>query len=356
MFVDADQFSLPDRLEKQVAPFTQRSEDVLQQLDVVIKTGEQLEQESHDRIRQAAIAAYSALDEATADLLRVQRGTARLSRVDPAIITKLNLATARFVELHSVGDTNAWKLGKDSAALMSFGDSTKTFRLTLQSEHAKLTQQLTDHSAARDRHKSHLSTLKSEESTIRSRRTRAVDDSENGWNQVAFFFKPSARDNLQTIISDADAGLERNRAAQRAADNKIRVLYLLDTLIGWATRALDVVSAAVARVAQDFQAKFARVVGAQQVSDRLFAGLLGMANVVRDGEFGSSRDNSLRVVLEVLRRFHGLRADHAALEIPGIGERRIQRAICEGLGEEGVRRLMEPPEAVEEGEEGVNSL
>ncbi len=342
-------------MDKQVAPFTKRAEDVLQQLDAAIKTGEQLERETHEKVRGAATSAYQALDEAVAGLLAIQRGTARLQRVDPSIISKLDVAVERFSDLHKVGNTNAWKLGKDAAALISFSDNTKTFTGTLQEERQKLKRQLKEHADGRGRHKEQLNVLKRDEGTIKSRRSKAVDESENGWNQVAFFFKPSARDNLKTIISDADDSLRKNSASQREVNNKIRVLYLLDTLIGWAMRALDVVTATVARIAQDFQAKFQRITSAQQTSDRLFEGLLGMSNAIRDTEFRTSRDNSLRVVLDVLRRYHGLRVDHASLEIPGIEERRIHRAICEGLGEAGVRRLLEPPAPVE-GDDAINDM
>jgi hypothetical protein len=345
----------PDRLEKQVAPFTQRAEDVLQQLDAGIKTGEQLERETHEKVRGAAISAYAALDDAVTHLLTIQRGTARLQRVDPAVINKLELAAERFSSLHKSGDTNAWKLGKDASALMSFGDNTKKFSSTLQEERQRLKRQLKEHAAGRDRHKEELKVHQRDEDTIKARKRKAVRSSEDGWNKVAFFFKPSEKDKLTSIISDADKDLEKNGKSQRAVNNKIRVLYLLDTLIGWAMRALDVVIATVSRIAQDFQAKSRHILTAQQSSDRLLAGLLGMSNAIRDTNFRTSRDNSLRVTLDVLSRYHELRADHPSLDIPGIEERRIHRAICNGLGEAGVRKLMEPPAPVDT-DDAINDM
>jgi len=324
-----------------------QADDVLQQMDVIIKTSEQLERETHDKVHEAAISAYQALDDAVAGLLAIQRGTARLQRVDPGIISKLDLAAERFGYLHKVGDTNAWKLGKDASALMSFGDSTKTFAETLQQERNKLQRQLKEHNDTRGRHKEQLNALRESEESLRVRRRKAVAELEDGWNQLAYIFDSSPKKRYERMISEADQGLEKNASSQREVNSKIQGLHLLDTLIGWAMRALDVLTASVARIAQDFQAKFRRILMAQQISDRLFAGLLGISNAIHDTNFRTSRDNSLHVVVNVLRRYHELRADHGALDIPGIAERRIQRAICVKLGEGGVRKLMEPPAPVD---------
>ncbi|KAL2126680.1 hypothetical protein VTI74DRAFT_421 [Chaetomium olivicolor] len=346
-----------ERLEKQVAPFTQRADDVLQQLDAVIKTGERLEEETHEKVHQASISAYQALEDAVSGLVTIPRGTARIQRADAGIMNMVDLAVERFRYLHKVSETNAWKLGNDAAALISFADSTKAFKNTLQEERQKLKRQLRDHDEARARHKDQLKTLKTQEDVLEERRRKAVRKLEAWWNEIAFVIIPSSEKNLKAVISDAEEGIRKNKSSQRAVDNQIRGLYLLDTLIKWAMRALDVVMETVARVAQDFQAKFERITTAQQISDRLFAGLLEIANKIQDTDFRTTRDNSLRVVLAVLRLYHELRMDRRALDIPGIEERRIHRTICERLGEDGVKQLMLPPApVVDDDDDVVNSM
>jgi hypothetical protein len=325
-------------------------------LDVIIKTGEQLETETHERVRRAAVSAYQALEEAVESVLKLERGNARIQRVDPSVLTKLDVAVTRFDNLHKVSSTNAWKLGKDSAALMAFSDNTKTFQGTLQEERQKLKTQLKNNAAARGRHKDHLNTLRKSEDTYNVRLKTARRELERGVNQLLFILSPSSKKEQESIMADAKKGLLGNQGQQKVVDNKIRALYMLDTLIGWAMRALDVVQASVARVAQDFQAKFRLVTDAQQVSDRLFAGLLGLANTIRDTNFQTTRDNSLRVVLAVLGRYHELRDDHAALEIPGIEDRRIHRAIVDRMGRDGVQKLLEPPQPADDGDDAINDM
>ncbi|KAK4035463.1 hypothetical protein C8A01DRAFT_48352 [Parachaetomium inaequale] len=345
-----------ERLEKQVAPFTQQAENVLQQLDTIIKTGEQLEKETHQRVRQAAISAYQALQEAVESALTIQRGNARIQRVDPTVSTKLDAAVASFKKLHEVSSTNAWKLGKDSAALMSFGDNTRTFKTTLSEERQRLKQQLRNNNEARQRHKQHLGRLKASHADHDARRRGAIQKLNNGLNQFAYIFSPSSRDEQKAIETDAEKNLKQNESAQKGVDNKIRALYMLDTLIGWAMRALDVVTESVARIAQDFQAKFQLITNAQEKSNKLFAGLLGLVNKINVTDFRTTRDNSLRVVLDVLGQYHELRTDHDSLEIPGIGERRIHTAIVDKLGKEGVDQLLEPPKPADDGDDTINSM
>ncbi|KAK3291494.1 uncharacterized protein B0H64DRAFT_469226 [Chaetomium fimeti] len=343
-----------ERLEKQVAPFTQQAENVLQQLDVIIKTGEQLEKETNERVRSAAVSAYQALQDAVEGVLKIERGNARIQRVDPSVLAKLDSAVASFENLHKVSSTNAWKLGKDSAALMSFGDNTKTFKVTLEEERQKLKTQIKNNIAARQRHKDHVEKLKKGESTYRSRARTAREELDDEWNKIGYAFKPSSRDKQKLILSNASKALEENLREQKGVDSKIRGLYMLDTLIGWAMRALDVVKASVERVAQDFQAKFQLITDAQQTSDKLFAGLLGLANTIKDTNFRTSRDNSLRVVLAVLSRYHKLRYDYTSLEIPGIEERRIHRAIVDRMGNDGAKKLLEPPKPADDDDDAIN--
>ncbi|KAH6623345.1 hypothetical protein F5144DRAFT_583002 [Chaetomium tenue] len=312
-------------------------------MDVIIKTGEQLEKETNERVRAAAISAYRDLEAAVEAVLKIERGNARIERVDPDALAKLDVAVASFENLNKVSSTNAWKLGNDSAALMSFGDNTKTFKATLEGERQKLKTQIKNNVATRQRHKDHLNTLQKNEATYDARRREARRKIENGWNQFISIFDSSSENNQRSILADASKAVTDNQREQRAVDSKIRALYMLDTLIGWALRALDVVKASVDRVAQDFQAKFRLITDAQQVSDKLFAGLLGLANTIRDTNFRNTRDNSLRVVLAVLGRYHELRDDHSSLEIPGIEDRRIHRAIVDKVGRDGVKTLLEPP-------------
>lgn len=345
-----------ERLEKQVAPFTQNAENVLQQLDVIIKTGEQLELETHERVRSAAVSAYRTLEEAVESVLKIERGNARIQRVDPGVLTKLEAAVASFENLHKVSSTNAWKLGKDSAALMSFGDNTKNFKGTLEEERQKLKTQLKNNAAARGRHKDHMETLKKSEDTYNIRRVTARRELEKGINQFLSIFDGSSQRNQEAIMANATKAILENQREQRGVNNKIRGLHMLDTLIGWAMRALDIVKASVARIEQDFQTKFRLVTNAQQASDKLFAGLLGIANTIRDANFRTTRDNSLRVVLVVLPRYHELRDDHAPLQIPGIEERRIHRAIVNRVGRDGVQKLLEPPQPAEDEDNSINDL
>ncbi|KAH6613655.1 hypothetical protein B0J18DRAFT_61832 [Chaetomium sp. MPI-SDFR-AT-0129] len=357
--LDADTSVLKtiERLDKEVAPFTSQSENILQQVDVIIKTGEQLELETHTRVRNAAIDAYKVLQEAVDTILEVKRGNARLQRVDPTIIPKVERAIEAFDNLSKVSSSNAWKLGKDSSALMSFGDNTKTFRGTLDDERAKLVTQLQTNDETRDRHKKHQKRLQDQEADYLSRRRRAHGELDDFFNNLGYAFAPSGRENQRAIIRSAEESLKTNRSAQRAVQNKIRGLYLLDTLIRWATRALDVVIESVARIAQDFQAKFRRITDAQQIHDRLFAGLLSIANAVQDANIKTSRDNALRVVLGVLKKYHDLRVDHSSLDIPGIEDRPIQTNIVKKLGESAVRQLLLPPVPPEDdGDNSINDL
>ncbi|KAK4139272.1 uncharacterized protein C8A04DRAFT_33271 [Dichotomopilus funicola] len=346
-----------ERLDKEVAPFTTQSEDVLQQVDVIFKTAEQLELETQTRVRNAAIDAYKALQEAVDTILEIKRGNARLQRVDPTAIPKVDRAIEAFDNLSKVSSNNAWKLGKDNSALMSFGDNTKTFRGTLDEESAKLKTQLQTNEDTRTRHKAHLKKLQEQESDYLSRKRRANRELDDVLNNIGYVFAPSGRENQRAIIRSADESLKTNRTTQRGVINKIRGLHLLDTLIRWASRALDVVIESVARIAQDFQAKFRRITDAQQTHDRLFAGLLSIANAVQDANIKTSRDNALRVVLGVLKKYHDLRVDHSSLDIPGIEDRPIQTNIVKKLGESTVRQLLLPPVPPEDdGDDAINNM
>jgi hypothetical protein len=321
-------------------------------MDAVIKTGELLEKETHDKVHAAAIAAYQALADAVGDLLAITESNRAIKRVAPGVLSKLDVAVARFRDLSTAGKTNAWKLGKDAAILTSFSETTRNFNITLNQEKEKLIQQLRNNSEAKARHKSHLNTLKRSEAEYEERRYNAIRELDSFW----ITFTPSVRKNQEKIKAEAEDGLHKNRISQRDFDNKIRVLYLLDTLIGWALRALDVVIQSVARIAQDFQVKYARILHAQDLSGQLEVGLLDLANKIDVTELRMTRDHSLRVVMDVLTLYHMLRIKQAALQIPGIEEHRIQKNIMEKLGEEGVKQLLQPPAPVQDGDDVVNSM
>ncbi|KAH6842265.1 hypothetical protein B0I37DRAFT_381539 [Chaetomium sp. MPI-CAGE-AT-0009] len=189
-----------------------------------------------------------------------------------------------------------------------------------------------------------------------SRRRAARRELDSVSNQLVYLFDSSGADKQKSIMYNATRALEENWRQQKGLENKIRGLYLLDTVIGWAMRALDVVRESVERVAQDFQAKFQFIANAQQAADKLFAGLLGLANTIQDTNFKTSRDNSLRVVLAVLDRYHELRDDYKELEIPGIEERRIYRAIVDRLGRDGVKMLLEPPKPVDDDNDAISRM
>ena len=116
-------------------------------------------------------------------------------------------------------------------------------------------------------------------------------------------------------------------------------LYKLASAARLAGAATISLMARIAKISNDFDKTFDDVTGSQEKAAKLWKGLLGLRAKIENTDYKSTRDNSLRIVLQLLTADDRLFSSSSfAADV----EHYIKRRIEETLGGEALSKLLEP--------------
>ncbi|KAF3071885.1 hypothetical protein CFAM422_005798 [Trichoderma lentiforme] len=295
-----------------------------------------LESNCDENLRDTGHDAYSAIEHVVTELLTIERGAARIERVDKSIVVKLDLVTKRFIHLCELGRQVVWNVGTRATMCMADGDNATRFVFTLESEMRALEIQC---AAVRDTKIEHEKSLRLYQALEgeRQRRVYLARDVASSWsNRLLGFFSGSTRERLKRDVEEAEQRLHMNLYQQRAACDSIEALHRLEMFHQETWTGMGNLRDKAQSVAGSFKHEFKRVTEVKEVKDKVFENLLNLRNKIQDPEFRTTRDSSLRLVMELFRTDDDSWCGQGCV---GFLEQKITEAICN-------RRL----EAEEEGE------
>lgn len=266
------------------------------------------------------------------ELLTIERGTARIEKVDKGVVVKLDLVVERFSHMCELGRQAAWNFGTKATMCMADGDNATRFVFTLESDMRALETQCAGVRDARTEREKSLRLFQALEGA-RWREVHHARDAASSWaNRFLGFFSRSTRERLKRDVEEAEQRLHRNLYQQRVAWDSIEALHRLEIFHQEIWASMGELRDKAQSVAGGFKHEFKRVTGVQEVKDRVFGNLLNLRNKIQDLEFRRTRDSSLRLVVELIRTDDDSWCGQGCV---GHFEERITRAIStRRLGEE----------------------
>jgi NAD-specific glutamate dehydrogenase len=144
---------------------------------------------------------------------------------------------------------------------------------------------------------------------------------------------------LNQDVDNARNRVNKNEWEKNQSKEKMENFYQLGILTRNASSTLVVLKERVKTISDGFDDEFKAVTTAQDVETELWKGLKELKNNIWSPDFTSTRDNSLRLILQLLT------ADDEVFlrqEYYEETEKRIKAAIRTKLGEDAVEKLTAP--------------
>ncbi|KAI1342875.1 hypothetical protein F5Y15DRAFT_371281 [Xylariaceae sp. FL0016] len=304
-----------------------------------LSTLKSLEEENSHQVHDAAHVAYDSLVAVVGALLTVDRGDKRIARADATIVEKLDKVVANFQKLHDTSKENAWELGVGATACMTLGDTATRFVDDLEGRMRNLNAQIPGVWSIKCERDDEWKSARDAERDRRRGLDNARSSRDDGGNKFLGFFDSSVITRLDNDVRNAENRLNENLDHQRQARDKMETYYQLAVFHHNASAAIAGLRDKVKTTASDFDVEFKRVTDAQRVEDHLWSGLLDLRNKVLSSDFKSTRDNSLRVILDLLKTDDDIKLGHDCLDT---AEARIKEDICGRLGGNAVQLLTAP--------------
>lgn len=141
---------------------------------------------------------------------------------------------------------------------------------------------------------------------------------------------------LDNSLQDARSRFAKNQYDQRQARDEMTEYYKFAI---WCRNAGSVVlelKRQVQYASEVFDVEYSKVTTAQSVENGLWDGLMGLRNQIDQTDYKTTRDNSLRVILQLLQMDDKIFLRHQLYEDT---EDAIKLAIKEKMGEDALARL-----------------
>ncbi|KAI0206633.1 hypothetical protein F4808DRAFT_466644 [Astrocystis sublimbata] len=337
--VDIDPYGRRGQIQRHFWYLEHESQTLQQTLTEKINSLNSLKNDQYQKVHDAAHTAYDSLVAVVDSLLTLESGGRRIARVDKTIVDKLEQVVANFAKLSEISKQNAWELGVGATQCMVLGDGATTFVGDLDLRMVTLNSQISGIWTIKQQADNDLNFLQLEESDRRRGVDRARDGRNDGGNKFLGFFDSGVIERLDRDVRNAESRLAENQQRQNQTRDKITTYYQLTMFHKNASAAIAGIKDQVKVLAAEFDTEFKRVIDAQKAEDRLWGGLLDLRNKVLSSDFVSTRDNSLRVILELLQLDDGIDLNHDCLEA---AELKIKGKVCARLGDNAVIELTAP--------------
>ncbi|KAL7909520.1 hypothetical protein GGI35DRAFT_479786 [Trichoderma velutinum] len=304
--------------------FKWQTQDLQKSLCGRLDESQHLESDCDEKLRDSGHNAYSAVEDVVAELLTIERGAARIERVDKGMVVKLDQAAERFSYLCELGGRVVWDIGTKATMCMADGDNATRFVFTLESEMKALEIQRTGVRDARIEQEKSLCLFR----TLEGERWREVNharEAASSWrNRLLGVPSRSTRGRLKRDVEEAEQRLQKNLYQQRVVCDKIEALHRLEIFHQDTWTRMGELRDKAQSAAGGFKQEFKRVTEVKEVKDKVFENLLNLRNKIQDAEFRRTRDSSLRLVVELLRTDNDSWCGQGCL---GFFEERITEAI-----------------------------
>ncbi|SCO90185.1 uncharacterized protein FRV6_14313 [Fusarium oxysporum] len=330
--------------EEKIIIIQKRVSRLLRDTDALFLQGNQtkssvLEQEAEDRqqVKGAGDSAYAALERAVQRLLELPSSRDEVSEQDPNIVGIFHHAIKQFEDLSKTSQTNTYQLGTAAANYDSF--------ISVISMHdGKVDSQFSSwNKEQKAAHDSMLVCQKTKSECDRKHRelTQQLSDARGERSSFGGWVSSGFSNTLDDKISTIEKRIDENKKKYDEAEENEKWNKRLRTEAMYGRKACRDLKVRIKALNKEFATELLRVNKSQLVESSLWRGLLELSSMVEDPKFLSSRDNSLRLVLKVLKadddKFgSGDRYAHV--------EERIKLAIIGRWGEDGLKKLLIPGE------------
>ncbi|KAK3319435.1 hypothetical protein B0H66DRAFT_575862 [Apodospora peruviana] len=297
-----------------------------------------LEAENRQQIIDSAKIAYDSLESVVAALLLIEKGDRFLSRQSETIVEALDAAGAKFSALSAVSEENMQELGVKAGDCMELGDSAGNYITMLEARVQALNGLIPAMFEIKRSHDRVLQDKRNREHELRSQLNSAQSSVDDFGNNFLGFFDSSVMRNAEQRLRDARSSLEDNQRQQNQAADDVRRFYRVAIATRNASAAIYGLKVMVKDVSEKFDAEYKAVTDVQDAENRLCEGLLQLRNQIVAGDWTTTRDKSLQVVLRLLAAddelFQG-QPQYRDVEV------RIKEAIVAKMGDCAIQELVD---------------
>ncbi|KAL7917192.1 hypothetical protein ACQKWADRAFT_324846 [Trichoderma austrokoningii] len=260
-----------------------------------------LESDYDQKIRDSGHDAYNTVENVVMELLTIEKGTDRISRVKKDMMGKLDLVANQFGSLCHISEQFVWNLGSRAVMCMANGDNATRFVFELESDIRVLETECTGIYNARIEREKSLRLFRELEGDIRLGVFHACDTASKKRNRFLGFFHRKTRERLARGVEEAQQRLHNNLHQQRVACESIEALRSLERFYQDTWVRMGELRDQAHGVAGGFKDEFKRVTEVQEAKNKVFDNLLEVRNKICDAKFRETRDSSLRLVVELFR-------------------------------------------------------
>nr|CDP31114.1 Putative protein of unknown function [Podospora anserina S mat+] len=297
-----------------------------------------LEAKAVRRTEDRAKVACGSLEVVVHSLLLIERGDKTLSRQSSTIVETLDSTAAKFSNLSQVSEEHMWELGVEAGDCMELKDSVGCFLDNLEAKISELNSfvpHVFDQKARQDRL---VDERRSREKALADHYRNAQNALGNVGNVIANFFDRAVMRNARHRLKLAHTALADNRREQERAQSMSRAYYQLAMTVRNLSAAIYSLQITLEKLKQDIGEKYSYVTDKQSAETRLCRGLLDLRNQIVSGDWTTTRDHSLQVVLKLLTAGDAVFIPRRHYEQV---QARIRDSITAKLGNGAVQKLIE---------------
>ncbi|KAK0659492.1 hypothetical protein QBC41DRAFT_47006 [Cercophora samala] len=326
---------LRDKYTKFLLPESRRYIRAFEEKTEAINT---LQADNIQRTEDSAQIAYGSLEAVVHSLLLIERGDRTLSRQSSTIVEALDSTATKFSDLSQVSEKNMWELGVKAGDCMELKDSVGCFLDNLKAKIAELNN-LVPHIFNQKARQDHIADeRRKRQQTLVDQFQAAQNALGNVLNIIANFFDRSVIRNARQNLRRARIALDDNRRDQERAQGMSRAYYQLAITVRNVSAAIYNLQLAMEGLKQKIDDQYSFVTDKQSAETRLCRGLLDLRNQIVSGDWTTTRDHSLQVVLKLLTADDAVFARSLCYKDV---EARIKESITAKLGHGAVQKLIE---------------
>ncbi|KAL9027885.1 MAG: hypothetical protein Q9180_007259 [Flavoplaca navasiana] len=222
---------------------------------------------------------------------------------------------------------------------MSEGDGADVLIRALRQHHRALHLERTAVIFQCKRNRKEYLELKGREWSHRDHVNSARSNQEDLGNAFLGFFDGDTRDRLARDVRDAEQRLDANLHQQGTKNDEYENPYKRASAAQLAVAATISLQAKITKISDDFDLTFNDVTESQEKAAEFWKGLLKLKAQIHNTDYKSTRDSSLRVILQLLTEDdHLFRAGSFAAEI----ESNIRSRVESILGNDAWAKLRAP--------------
>ncbi|KIL85146.1 hypothetical protein FAVG1_11575 [Fusarium avenaceum] len=334
----------PDRRVKQIRGvflelFEPEAGRYLKDAEQKQKEIDQLDTVLQEKIQSYSKIAYGSLETMVQALLLIDDGGKSYKNQHLDMVGALDDCTDKFSQLSTACGDSVRSLGEKAADCMELKDRIGRFIYELRSEMDQVNgpvQSIMDRKRERDE----IYERQRQRGEVLDQQLRDLKSSTGDFGyQFSSLFSNDARNNLRGRMGDAEERIVRNEMEKNTELDKSKEFYVLamTSLNGGAAIATLIDQVQKTHDKMDFE--YSHVTDHHQAADGLFRGLLDLKNQLYAGDWTSTRDRSLQVVLQLMQKDDEVFQRQAYYEDIEV---RVKAAIVSKLGEGAVARLLAP--------------